>query len=681
MLQHRSLPARFSWAATLKFKIVAVCVAVAVTATAVTTHFLLESMQASTQRLLLNQDADDREHTAGLLASKIQLLESGLVAVASSITPAQLAEHSALAQFLVDKPTLSALFDATFVSDAQGRLLARLEKGVPGPTSASLAGREYFEQVMKHGLPVISKALVSRVSNAPVVIFAAPIKAPGGAVVGVLGGSLRLGSAGLLSFLTREEGRGASREIVIDSTGTILSHPQPGRVLGRADDEPGMGGAYRHWVDLGRTVHSEGTASLSEGHMVSMAGVPAANWMLVRVTPQAEALRPASESQATAWRVAAAVGLAAGLLAGLLAWAMTRPISQLRGRAERLLSNPEATVESWPDAGGEIGALSRAFQHVVKQVQSRQQETNDLLSRLEAVLHNAEVGVAFTRLSHFELVSRHFCEIFKCEEAQVIGQPSRTIYASEQAYQALADRARPSFMAHGAFDGELELVRLNGERFWAHMRGRAVVPGNLSAGTIWIIEDVTQAREQRERLTWTASHDSLTGLANRAAFETLLEQATLGAGQHPFCALFIDLDRFKQVNDTAGHAAGDAVLRDIAQRLEGQVRQSDTVARLGGDEFAVLLSRCPPAHALAIAEKLRACVEAYVLVWEGKDYGVGASIGLVHVDERLTSCADVLRAADSACYAAKRSGRNRVSLYSHEAAANEPAAPQRNWAT
>jgi diguanylate cyclase (GGDEF)-like protein len=195
------------------------------------------------------------------------------------------------------------------------------------------------------------------------------------------------------------------------------------------------------------------------------------------------------------------------------------------------------------------------------------------------------------------------------------------------------------------------------------MRGRAVARGDRSQGTIWTIEDITEQHEQRERLSWASSHDSLTGLANRAAFEVLLERASARAVSEPFCALFIDLDRFKQVNDTGGHAAGDALLRDVAHLLAAQVRKSDTVARMGGDEFAVLLDQCPVSHAQAIAEKMRSAVIAYELSWEGRTHSVGASIGLVPVDAELATATEVLRAADAACYAAKRQGRNRVALH------------------
>jgi diguanylate cyclase len=279
------------------------------------------------------------------------------------------------------------------------------------------------------------------------------------------------------------------------------------------------------------------------------------------------------------------------------------------------------------------------------------------------VLDHAEVGIALTRDGRFELVSRHFCHVFRCDKQDAVGQPTRMIYASDEAFAALAERARPSFLEHGAFDGELRLMRRNGQEFWAHMRGRAVVAGDVSQGTIWTIEDVTAAREQRDRLTYTATHDALTGLANRAAFEVVLDEATRNSAFTPFCALFIDLDRFKQVNDVGGHAAGDALLRDVAHQIAAVLRKSDMVARLGGDEFAVLLPNCPEQQASELAEKIRSAVISYRLTWEGRSFGVGASIGLIRVCGHHASVADVLRAADAACYAAKRLGRNRVEIH------------------
>jgi diguanylate cyclase len=659
------------WAATLKFKIMVMAIVTAVLSAAVTTQLVLSTNQADLQRLLLRQDADDRERTAALLTTKIQLLTTALVAVGAHITPALLADPVAMSAFLQDRQVVNALFDSVFVAAPNGSVPIRFQRGVADASMPNVRDRDYFQRVMKTGAPVVSGGMVGRSSKVPIVVFAVPLRSAEGVVIGCLGAALHLRENSIVTSISREQNLDHSVDMVIDANGRILAHSDSARLMGKAEDEPGFAESFGQWVANGGTFHAEGTATLSQGgHMISMAGLTSADWMVVRITPEAVALQPLVAAQTTARRAAAAVGLSAALLAALFAWFITQPIGDLRRRAERLLFKPNSTApadhEGWPGGQGEVGQLGRAFQHVMQQRQQREQETQALLRQLEAVLDNAEVGIAFSRSGKFELVSRNFCRMLGLDKSQITGQSTRLIYPSEEAYVALGERARPSFMLNGTFEGEVQLVRRSGETFWAHMRGRALVGGDTSQGTIWIIQDVTHAREQRERLTWTASHDALTGLANRPNFEVLLEQATQHAQQYPFCALFIDLDRFKEVNDTAGHAAGDALLRDIAQKLSVEVRQSDTVARLGGDEFAVLLHRCPPAQALAVAEKLRAAVESYELVWEARRLTVGASIGLVSVDTSFTSHVDVLRAADSACYAAKRGGRNRVAQYSRD---------------
>ncbi|MFN0161729.1 MAG: diguanylate cyclase [Burkholderiales bacterium] len=364
------------------------------------------------------------------------------------------------------------------------------------------------------------------------------------------------------------------------------------------------------------------------------------------------------------WAPLMVIVLLAGAAGRLAANRMTAPLHRLRQQAERWFAKGELADDDWTRDAAEIGSLARLLHEGARKRRQREEETRQVLTRLEAVRENASVGIAFSRNSRLEMVSRNLYETLGWEKGTLEGQYTRVMYASDEDRDALVKRARPAFEDNGAFEGELTLVRRNGEKFWAHMRGTAVIHGDINAGTIWIIEDVTRAYEQRKRLDWEASHDALTGLTNRAAFETLIGQATALAGEQPYSAMFIDLDRFKQVNDSAGHAAGDALLRELAARLALQVRETDTVARFGGDEFAVLLKRCPLENACTIAEKIRVAVDSYRLTWEGREHSVGASIGLVHVDGRFADTAAVLKAADAACYAAKRNGRNRVVVHS-----------------
>ena len=175
-------------------------------------------------------------------------------------------------------------------------------------------------------------------------------------------------------------------------------------------------------------------------------------------------------------------------------------------------------------------------------------------------------------------------------------------------------------------------------------------------------------RAATARLSWQASHDSLTGLLNRDGFDDGLRQAWESARREPdlrHCLLYLDLDQFKVVNDTSGHRAGDELLRQLAVRMRQVLRGSDMLARLGGDEFGVLLSHCDAAMGEMLGEKLRRMIEAYRFTWEGRVYLVGASIGLVEIDAHWSDTAQVMSAADAACYAAKDAGRNKVRRYRH----------------
>jgi len=167
------------------------------------------------------------------------------------------------------------------------------------------------------------------------------------------------------------------------------------------------------------------------------------------------------------------------------------------------------------------------------------------------------------------------------------------------------------------------------------------------------------------QLVHQACHDALTGLVNRREFEnrlqTVIRERTLEAPYHVLC--YMDLDRFKIVNDTCGHAAGDELLRQITQLLRHRVRGQDLLARLGGDEFGLLLERCRLEDATRVVNALRQLVADFRFVWNGRAFSIGASIGMVELDQRIASMEDALAAADQACYAAKELGRNRLHIF------------------
>jgi diguanylate cyclase (GGDEF)-like protein/PAS domain S-box-containing protein len=185
------------------------------------------------------------------------------------------------------------------------------------------------------------------------------------------------------------------------------------------------------------------------------------------------------------------------------------------------------------------------------------------------------------------------------------------------------------------------------------------------AGAVLVLHDVRREREYASQLSYQASHDALTGLINRREFEHRLSLALASAKElgRTHAMLYLDLDQFKIVNDTCGHAAGDELMRQVSMLLQGRLREGDTLARIGGDEFGVILENCSPEHAERIADELRQTVTDFHFVWHDRSFAIGVSIGLVLVAEAPLTLADVLSAGDAACYMAKEKGRNRVQLY------------------
>jgi diguanylate cyclase (GGDEF)-like protein/PAS domain S-box-containing protein len=209
------------------------------------------------------------------------------------------------------------------------------------------------------------------------------------------------------------------------------------------------------------------------------------------------------------------------------------------------------------------------------------------------------------------------------------------------------------------------LVRRDCSEVAVSITGTPLHSDGKATGAVLVLRDVTIEQEFVARLSWQASHDALTGLANRREFEARLEKAlgTLSRTPGAHSLMFLDLDQFKVVNDTCGHAAGDQLLKQMSDLLQENLPPHGLLARLGGDEFGVLLEDCDANSAADVAERLRLAVQELRFVWNGCVFNISASIGLVHVAEAGT-IEETLRAADMACYMAKEKGRNRVQVYS-----------------
>ena len=315
----------------------------------------------------------------------------------------------------------------------------------------------------------------------------------------------------------------------------------------------------------------------------------------------------------------------------------------------------------------------------------------------QAILDNAVLGIAVVERGRTLHCNRKMEELFGHQGGSIEGLPVRELYPDDAGWIAAREQTRRDFEAGRVHMAEYELVRRDGKRFWARLSGRPFDMADRGGRSVWLIDDVTAQREAADalrrardelevrvqertaelqaeiverrqaeaRVHHMAYHDALTGLPNRALLSDRLDRALLSARRDgmKLALLFIDLDRFKTINDSLGHLAGDHLLKEVAQRLCRVVRASDTVARLGGDEFVVLVPGVRVAEECGhvgdkIIEALAAPIE-----FEGHSLHISPSIGICLYPDDGADAAGLMRKADAAMYYAKAAGRNNYQFY------------------
>ncbi len=262
----------------------------------------------------------------------------------------------------------------------------------------------------------------------------------------------------------------------------------------------------------------------------------------------------------------------------------------------------------------------------------------------------------------FIYLSESFQRVRGISVEEVLGRSRREAFG-EALEENVGSEHAVAIQARESFTVELSRRRPDGSVVRLESTGKPVFDeSGRFRGYRGTTRDITNAHVLSEKLTHQATHDALTGLLNRRAFEDrmnrVLEAARVDGSEHVMC--YLDLDQFKVINDTCGHDAGDELLRRLCVQLKAKVRRWDTLARLGGDEFGILMEHCALDQADRVADALRRTITDFQFTWAGKEFRIGASIGMAAITKSSESTAAVLSAADAACYVAKDQGRNRV---------------------
>lgn len=655
----------FHWPAafgSLKLRITLGGIAALVVGIGLITALLVTRAQRDTLGAQLVRESGETVRTAGLLSRQLVELQRALASVAPQFSDIAADDRAAVLRLIESQQVLRQLFTNLFAASADGQVLVIADsRQMNLPESLNIADRDYFQRTVRENRAIISDATPSRVSGQPLIILTQPVHDAAGTRM-VLSGSLRLNTRDLLEGLVEDNDDAAAALVVVtDQTGRVLAHPNHDRLLTLLSSEPRLAQAFAAWQAMGAPVEPTGLRLPQRGELVSAAGVPGPDWMVWRVRAEADVLAPLRAARTDA--ILGAVVLLALLspLLFLMLWRALRPLTLLEHRAQHLFDGSMLPEAGWPGGRGEIGRLSAVLRRVSLERLTLEAQNAKTMRKLNSVMSAAPVGIAFTRDDRFELVSAELSRLVTATPQDLLGQPLRTLFASDEDHAAFLARERSDFRALQPYTGEWQLLRHDGSRFWAGLRTKPVDLADRTLGTIWIVSDIEDQRAVRQQLEWSAAHDALTGLANRKAFEQQARRLVQAQpASRPAALVFLDLDRFKPVNDTAGHLVGDLMLLTVATAIAAHVRTGDLVARMGGDEFALLLEDCTHEVAMAIADEVRRAVTEVVVPSTHGPLSVGASVGVAALQADIATVNDWLQAADAACYAAKSAGRDTV---------------------
>ena len=318
-------------------------------------------------------------------------------------------------------------------------------------------------------------------------------------------------------------------------------------------------------------------------------------------------------------------------------------------------------------------------------------DTEMLLAEVDAantipfdVLHDLTPMTCFTLTSDGNIIytNRFGAQFLGYQAEDIIEHPIFDLYVADDRRLAQENLASAVDMPGRVNRWDIRHIKKNGDVIWMRNTARAVRHGR-SLMILVTCEDIDDTYKMSEMLSFQSLHDELTGLANRKALEQRLSQVIDSAQREKteHTLVVIDLDQFVLINDSCGYDAGDELLRRVSKLLKAVVRTRDTVARIGGDAFAVLIEDSPIEQAQTAAEELRRTIESYEFVWQGRRFEVSASLGIVAINESCDTTGNVLSMADTACYAAKDSGRNRVHAYQPDNVPIVTRHGEMRWAT
>ncbi len=622
-------------------------------------------IQTSLKQAISNQRLTLVSSVADEIDSRLRVSRRGLQNIADRISPALLADETALQAFLHDKPGILATFDALIVVNSRELRVIADAPPLTGRIGTDVSGLEHLRQLLDTGEPVISKPFLGRVTKRPTLAISVPVSDEDGRLLAILSGTLDLLASDFLGSLNAARAHDGGHFVLTTRDRLTIVSDDPARIL-EPYAPPGRNAVFDKALS-GWEGAIDGDSGHSGRMLMAFRSLQTTDWILGAMLPAEIAFAPIEESR----RRAIVLLLIASALVGLLMWAamhsLLRPLLELRDNARKLRTNPEL-AETLKAGDDEIGEVARDFYGLFDELARSRRESIERAAELQSILDASPIAIALIQNRRVTRANPAYLRMFGYPLGEVLGHSVEQFYLSKEDFEDTGQRIYAGIADGRVVRIEQRLKDRHGRVFWANLYCRLLDPEHPEKGPVTLIEDISERKANEERIRYLAEHDTLTGLPNRMLFHDRLSQAIAIARRerHKVALLFLDIDRFKNINDSLGHDVGDRLLQAVATRIQQCVRASDTVSRPGGDEFSLTLPGIDDVQdAARISQKLLdALAQPYVI--DTRQLTITASIGITLFPDDGDDLPTLMRNADTAMYHSKDSGRNTYHFFRAE---------------
>ena len=586
-----------------------------------------------------------------------------LRAMADSLAASGAHDGASLQRFLGAQTVLGKEFYTAGVVGIDGVVLATLSPFKP-QAGLNLKGRPYFDQTLATRRSVISAPLNGSISGMPIVVVTQPVFDAQGAMRYVLAASVNLRQPDFLGRLGALKPGTGGYLYIMTSEGVIVEHPDKSRIMQRIEangpvSEPtrrAMQG-FEGWL-TGTTTH--GVDALFAYHRIAGTG-----WILASVYPMNQAFAPLHAMRSKILLAAVLLAVLAGLAGWRVVLRLLQPLERLRRQVHQIRRQRLGIEALQIERRDEIGDLSRDFYSLVAEREIAEAQTRDSERRLKLLTDHVPVVIVYIDREHrYQFINATFEKWFGRSRKESMMQSIRDVLG-EEAYQLREAYLQRAFAGEAVeyeftIDGEGEAGRRSFQTSYVPDVGES----GAVEGVYGLIHEITKTKAEHTALQFAAATDTLTGIANRRRFDEQLVQSMqrTRVARAPMALAYLDIDRFKAINDSLGHKTGDEVLKEFAARLVRSVRASDLVARLAGDEFVIIFEGVNgAAEVRQIGAKIIDAIRQPFELASGP-LPVTTSIGIAIFREGALTPAQFLDLADQALYVAKGQGRDGVAL-------------------